>query len=130
MGWRCIGTGRYDCNEEVSEYNGICAHHLAIAEDVNYNEVFTAYLNNEYTGASTPPKPTEYPTFNEFVKLVRKKELENLKTLRRGQVIFNLLAEHRPDIAELLRGGMDDPYYVSPYRADEILYEVIQSLWY
>jgi hypothetical protein len=30
---------------------------------------------------------------------------------RMGQTYFNVLNDVRPDIAELVRGGKDDPYY-------------------
>lgn len=34
------------------------------------------------------------------------------KSWRVGQVAFNMLSSYRPDIAERLRGGPHDPFYV------------------
>jgi len=55
-----------------------------------------------------------YKSFNDFLadaSIVYEKLKGNGFDHRYGQVYFNLLVEHRPDISEKIRGTMLDPFY-------------------
>ncbi len=49
-------------------------------------------------------------TFDEYLKRVALAGV-TYPTWRKGQTYFNVLAEVRPNIAEMIRGGRLDPYY-------------------
>ena len=49
------------------------------------------------------------------------------KTLRAGQMFFNLLSERRPDIADAIRGSEFDPYYQEEV-SDETM-DKVELLW-
>lgn len=49
-------------------------------------------------------------TFEEFIS--RWREYRKSQPYQRcGQALFNVLTDYRPDLAERLRGGANDPFY-------------------
>lgn len=47
--------------------------------------------------------------------------------LRLGQIYFNMLCELRPDISEVLRGSMLDPFYKQ--RITQVLHDFVSERW-
>lgn len=47
--------------------------------------------------------------------------------LRLGQVYFNMLCELRPDISEVLRGSMIDPFFKE--RITQVVHDFVRERW-
>ncbi len=71
-----------------------------------------------------------YKSFNDFLadaSIVYERLKGDGWNYRYGQVYFNLLFSHRPDISEKLRGSTFDPFY-----CDLVKYEThhfVEKLW-
>ena len=71
-----------------------------------------------------------YKSFNDFLadaSIVYEKLKGDGFNLRYGQVYFNLLHEHRPDIAEILRGSLMDPFYKEEVKTET--HRFVESKW-
>ena len=70
-------------------------------------------------------------TLDEFDALVRKTELDLGLLQRYGQVLFNTLAQVRPDLAEEIRGSDIDPFYCYEYNTPRVIgaWTLIMDRW-
>jgi hypothetical protein len=71
-----------------------------------------------------------YKSFNDFLadaSIVYEKLKGDGFLLRYGQVYFNLLHEHRPDISEKLRNSMLDPFYKD--FVDTETHKLVEKMW-
>lgn len=73
---------------------------------------------------------TNYLSFNDFLADASIK-FEKMKiqepSIRYGQVYFYLLSAARPDIAELVRGTMHDPFYKDIVMPES--HKFVESKW-
>jgi hypothetical protein len=68
-------------------------------------------------------------TYDEFVDQVHKTYMaqEASMDFRLGQIYFNMLCELRPDISEVLRGSMIDPFYKE--RITQVVHNFVSERW-
>ena len=68
-------------------------------------------------------------TYDEFVDQVHKTYMaqEPSMDFRLGQIYFNMLCELRPDISEVLRGSMIDPFYKE--RITQVVHNFVSERW-
>lgn len=74
--------------------------------------------------------PNDQPiTYDEFHhKVVMVYASQPVKgDLRLGQVYFNMLCELRPDISEVLRGSMIDPFFKE--RITQVVHNFVSERW-
>jgi hypothetical protein len=71
-----------------------------------------------------------YLSFNDFladVSIKYEKWNKQDPSMRYGQVYFNLLSASRPDIAEIIRGTMLDPFHKDEVKSET--HKVVESKW-
>jgi len=71
-----------------------------------------------------------YKSFNDFLadaSLVYEKLKGDGVCTRYGQVYFNLLREHRPDISEKIRASLLDPFYKDVI--DTETHKFVETMW-
>lgn len=54
-------------------------------------------------------------------------EQKNHGDLRLGQIYFNMLCNTRPDISEVLRGSMIDPFFKE--RITQVVHDFVRERW-
>ena len=71
-----------------------------------------------------------YKSFNDFLadaSIVYEKLKGDGFDYRYGQVYFNLLFEHRPDISEKIRGTQYDPFYRDFVKSET--HQIVEKSW-
>jgi hypothetical protein len=71
-----------------------------------------------------------YKSFNDFLadaSIVYEKLRKNDETWRYGQVYFNLLDDHRPDISEKIRGTKFDPFFRDEVKKE--IHDFVEAQW-
>ena len=71
-----------------------------------------------------------YKSFNDFLadaSIVYEKLKGDGFDYRYGQVYFNLLFEHRPDISEKIRGSLLDPFYKDYVKSET--HQFVEKSW-
>lgn len=71
-----------------------------------------------------------YKSFNDFLadaSIVYEKLKGDGFDYRYGQVYFNLLFEHRPDISEKIRGTTLDPFYKESVKSET--HQFVEKSW-
>jgi len=72
-----------------------------------------------------------YKSFNDFLAdasiLYEKLKKKSTEHQRYGQVYFNLLDSHRPDIAEKIRSTKLDPFFHDEVKKE--IHEFVESQW-
>jgi hypothetical protein len=69
----------------------------------------------------------EFASAEEFEEAVKSAYGHPSCTLRYGQLYFNMLTKHRPDIAKALQGGALDPFYKEG--VSDATRSVVESRW-
>lgn len=72
-----------------------------------------------------------YKSFNDFLAdasiVYEKLKNSGQDSWRYGQAYFNLLSNHRPDIAEQIRGTKLDPFYKDEVKKET--HDFVESQW-
>lgn len=71
-----------------------------------------------------------YKSFNDFLadaSIVYEKLKGDGFNLRYGQVYFNLLFQHRPDISEKMRGTELDPFHFEMVKSET--HRLVEKMW-
>ena len=68
-------------------------------------------------------------TYDQFFDEVHKTYMaqEPSMDFRLGQIYFNMLCELRPDISEVLRGSMIDPFFKQ--RITQVVHDFVSARW-